>query len=379
MTTLETVPDDIKYLFLASLEDVRSLKALCQVSALFAAVFSSRPSTIKAKVYFADALKYKNEALWVTSIKSLSAPVDKTIMVTAIDMYIRTSGTAQAPYTIDGNTYSHISKDLEETLYRNHEAVAELYEDFTKLVFETQLLPDGVVRTHVSPTESEERRIMKALYRTWMVLLICEKIQGPMIIAECTGKLFHTWGFWENVAVWGVLQGLYRGVFKTVVDKLGEMATAGVLSRFNSRSVPESDLTSLCLVYDFPEKTHRWIRKGEMEPGQAASRVLEIFPLVHDRDPGAWLRDSMSNEYQVVVKAQENLNANGSKQLGDDYARDRPRVFKRDRYMLGTYFRGVQVDLGAYVWDDWRLEQLLASQIEASMQKKVRGKGTKGG
>ncbi|KAF3911195.1 hypothetical protein AA313_de0209931 [Arthrobotrys entomopaga] len=85
----------------------------------------------------------------------------------------------------------------------------------------------------------------------------------------------------------------------------------------------------------------------------------------------------MSNEYQIVVKAQEKSNVKPSEQLGDDHARDRPRVFKRDRYMLGTYFRGVQVDLGAYIWDDWRLEQLLGPQIEALMQKRVRGKGTK--
>ncbi|EPS37309.1 hypothetical protein H072_9075 [Dactylellina haptotyla CBS 200.50] len=370
MPTLETIPTDLKYLILIQLEELRTLKALCKAVPGYSEILYHHPS-IKSTICRSDVRKYEMEASWIDSYIDTPTPVKKHDLEIALNKYaIGYKGISKPAYITAGQN----TRDIEARVSNRHRHVYDFYEAFVACWF----------RGHPGlppPSASEESRIVKAIYQTWIAIILAEKPNDGFTASLHTTALFECLDFWDNVAVWGVLQYLYRKIYKRVMANMQAMNHAGVLKCFNSRSVPESDISILCLVYGFPEGIIDWIQDDALDAIQVTSRVTEVLSRFPNKtNPGAWMRENLSNMFQITYKSNRVVDNTRPEppleldpQPGTGSSRPRysyPEVLKRDRYLLVTYHLGVETDLLAYVWDERRIEML---QLHAPDLVKVDG------
>lgn len=221
MANLSNLPSDLKYLLLtAYIQDLRTLHSLTWTNKHFNQIYRCCKSQIDSRIGFLDALRYRKEAIFIAlnhhrdRVFCFDAPIARTVAV--IKEYswhnVNFSNGGSSP-----SAYSYINLDsIEKDIIRNHEVVWGLYSRFVK--DELGKRDPGDAAGCGRPSEAEEKRIILALYRLWVLFLASSEHKESGSVAQAVIKdLFYgAWGLWDIMHV----KVIKDWVWKTVIGML---------------------------------------------------------------------------------------------------------------------------------------------------------------
>ncbi|EPS39848.1 hypothetical protein H072_6372 [Dactylellina haptotyla CBS 200.50] len=392
---LETVPDDIKFLILLALPDIRSLNALCAASSAYSRVREDFKFSIENEIYFTDALKYSRESVWVAAHRGTLyryyATEDE--VQSAIDeytMYPRPILLESGRIGLDG-CYGAKYKLLREKIVANHRYIMDLYDELADRDIEKHLgvgiyLPledisaeererEETYRFYCTP--GEEKRIVTALYRSWILSLMTCQHKSTIHKEWYLSVVFASWSFWDFMCVravqrilWGEINNLIDYAIFNNADMLaieGEQELLDYARRFTDTT------TSLVLLHDFPANMAVWFLGNEDAPATLDERK-EVTKRTRDLLD---VQTCAQLDIPVPSHCFFRLHYEYLMRSVDEHAYIRCSDFKKRRICKPgqtvdwdvvegkkVWIRGSDmtepensgIDLNACVWDGWRLK-----------------------
>ncbi|KAF3932663.1 hypothetical protein ABW19_dt0201909 [Dactylella cylindrospora] len=410
MLNLLSLPPEIIYTILSQVSDLSTLRSLRLASSKFNAVFKQYQSTLSHKILLADALKYERETVFLavhfkTIYRYNFRPGDMFAAGEQYYNYVQPAEVLNREFNDPDlvprkasqleDRYQCDVRALESTIVDNHRGIYAVY----KLFLEEELskypsygVPGGgkdgdrAAKTsghiNLDIRRSEEERIIAALYRFWILMLITA--QRPLWRFNSNRVLFHiatTWTFRQCMAVL-VVQEFLTGALRRALEPPAEEVLQRLLvenkitrspdlgygprSVYDSNMFPEYLMVSI-LLYEFPSRIASWISDGPAQVEENLSNFLKVssdlrFPNAKEDDvPLPCV--SFTFVIRGFLRAQI---ANG----GLHFTGQEPlRICKPGR---GSYTEpaspGVwigrcelqepyeNIDIQACLWDDWRLE-----------------------
>ncbi|KAK6522793.1 hypothetical protein TWF281_002227 [Arthrobotrys megalospora] len=416
---LESLPVDIKFLILSSLNDVRSLYSLCEASPGFASVYDSHQSFIERRVYAHDALAhYRREALWLavyreklykyqpSSLEILQSlaeyksypeyPTQETLvyemkLVPPNDLLRRDN------IVLGRNGFQPKRKSYAELLIRekeldlvakNHKFIFQIYQRFVNiellkkhtasLSYLRPIPSNKLSRNFDAATEEEERRIVAALYRLLLLVNLFPHINNSV------GELRQGWGFWENIHI--------RAVRDFLVDDIGSFVksiTGKDGMEWIDPSTKYGDTFCLLLLHEFPNCLSSGVdglwsaaqikkqiprmyvspQRNNVENQVQVAKMLNIPPWQwypeHDSTYSLYFLDVSHWGWNCGYRKETpKPNRRLRRPTGDYYVRKRIGerwkfvVFSDDGHPKDPMVAGpFAIDLTASVWDDRRLQR----------------------
>ncbi|KAF3290927.1 hypothetical protein TWF970_000185 [Orbilia oligospora] len=381
MTTLESLPVDIKFIILTSLPTVRSLKSLCRASSNYETVFVKHQSLVESSVYLTEALtRYSREALWLTQYyQQLHTHEDKLALpLKAILEYItypesrsllenfKSSEYAGWPvysstpsqFTDFAKVLSHdfntpkvcdnikIRKEDEKAIIKYHRTIVGIFQRFVKYEL-TRIAPDppGSLEKYKIRNESdgyflasetEEERIIEGIYRFFVGLEISQNVPYEAVMSSISGL----WGSWSVMAVRAIREFLLARI-----EKAGghneEMEIWDDDLGYYGDGVPEDRLSipNLVLNFDFPDNIISWI-DGKYDKNHL-SRVQRILKTTGQSPLGP---DSWDTIFAFFTQFDPWYNENP-----DRYTRDGKKMWLKSP-------KTGEINGTACLWDHWRLK-----------------------
>ncbi|KAF3932927.1 hypothetical protein ABW20_dc0101024 [Dactylellina cionopaga] len=391
------LPDDIKYLILTSLPDVRSLNSLCKASPDYASLRDSFRSSIERKVYLADALKYSRESVWVACHRDVLYRwyTLENELQQAVDQYLgyMVPTVAENGEVGRGGCYEVDIEVVQDKIISNHRYILSLYEEMVKRDLErreavsTFLSLEG--RTveearredtyFMKATATEEKRIVAGLYRSWVIVLMTCQHKVTVDRRWYLGLVFSSWSFWEFMCIRAVQRMLWSEIYRVVEDTIFDDAErlaieeeGEVLDYANTYT----DVTGgLILLHDFPAQIHNWFEGNKATSGnpeqqkEAISHIRELL----DVKKKCMSLDIPFPNTNVFDHYQEFLTR--ERTTPDDYIRccgfrkrrlcrvgrtaDAKKIEGKTYWIKGRDLLWPEesaLDLNACVWDNWRLK-----------------------
>ncbi|EGX48075.1 hypothetical protein AOL_s00081g179 [Orbilia oligospora ATCC 24927] len=381
MTTLESLPVDIKFIILTSLPTVRSLKSLCRASSNYETVFVKHQSLVESSVYLTEALtRYSREALWLTQYyQQLHTHEDKLALpLKAILEYITypesrsllenfkspeyagwpVYSSTPSQFTDFAKVLSHdfntpkvcdnikIRKEDEKAIIKYHRTIVGIFQRFVKYEL-TRIAPDppGSLEKYKIRNESdgyflvsetEEERIIEGIYRFFVGLEISQNVPYEAVMSSISGL----WGSWSVMAVRAIREFLLARI-----EKAGghneEMEIWDDDLGYYDDGVPEDRLSipNLVLNFDFPDNIISWI-DGKYDKNHL-SRVQRILKTTGQSPLGP---DSWDTIFAFFTQFDPWYNENP-----DRYTRDGKKMWLKSP-------KTGEINGTACLWDHWRLK-----------------------
>ncbi|KAK6500859.1 hypothetical protein TWF506_003620 [Arthrobotrys conoides] len=388
MTTLESLPVDVKFILLSSLSTTRSLKSLCRASSIYNAVFIEYQSLVESSVYLNEALtRYPREAIWLTKYyQRLQAHEDKSeVPLKAALEYI--TFPAPAPPVKDFRVSRHddwrvynagasrmkalvknlhddfntpnphnnieLPTEVERSIIRYHRVIVNICQRLVKYEL-WRIAPDppevlDKYRIKNEPdsyflvTEAEEGRIIEGLYRFFVGLEISQNAASVVVMSSIS----ELWGIWGVAAVRAAREFLLARIERAGgVNPEREIWYDDSTNYGDGYELEEGSsffsIPSLVLTYDFPDNIIPWL-DGKYD-GKHVPRIQEILKITGQNSAGSESWDTTFAFFTQFVP-RHNFNGNAAR-----YSRDGKEIWLKSP-------KTGRIDILASLWDHWRLKK----------------------
>ncbi|KAF3920241.1 hypothetical protein AA313_de0207597 [Arthrobotrys entomopaga] len=386
---LLTLPDDIKYLILTSLPDLRSLKDLCKAAPIYAGIHTDFEFSIDRILYLRDALKYSRESIWIAAHRGLLYryyTTEKEVQGT-VDEYVDYVPGVEGP-----GCYSTELRLLEDKIISNHRYLRAVYEELSQRQLKKRQdaafeYPFGYITAgdakrdqeyYLEASPGEEKKIMSSLYRSWVITLLTSLHKSTLQMDCYIGFIFGRWSFWEFMCVRAVQNMLWCEINQVIEDVIfditNEFDLVGEAEIVSFARNFTNSTASVVLLHDFPAGMLSWFEQSKAESSNVSEqrrflvkrmRELRDIPQCRELDipiPNLGLFDF---HRQFLMK---NLPEDAYIRAWDFGKR---RVVKPGRKVTvekvgekSYWIRGTDLtapgdsamDLHACIWDGWRLK-----------------------
>ncbi|KAJ6263707.1 hypothetical protein Dda_2276 [Drechslerella dactyloides] len=373
---IEDLPMELKLTILDhTITTPGTLIPLLQSSRQYAEIFHKNKIKLFLPLYKADLQVCRRESIFAASFAHmLEGERDHSMEAfgSMCRQYVQFDG------TVADSWYCGMDDEQIEipiaTLIRNHAAIHRLYTHIVK----DKLHQRFGYSIREQPTASERTRIIRALYRYWVFLIIYGSCSRQYGLGWCfktrlayqimQNSVIKTWSYWEFVAV--------RTVHDFFWDRLLPVAYHNRKKQCFLENMPYEKLDTLyeyaprqfgmIITAHFPKEMRQW-----MTAHPASAKLGDEFPKLYnahsepERDRGlarhlvdylnSCVWDPTMDEFGEAFPVTPPLRVcrPGHKPFppGDDWGYRswvRPYAFREKRV----------VDFQACLWDDWRLKEL---------------------
>ncbi|EPS39571.1 hypothetical protein H072_6720 [Dactylellina haptotyla CBS 200.50] len=247
MATIEALPVDLKFIILRNLSDLETLLSLILTSRSFNSVYQQYRPAIRKAVLQNEIGQHKREAHFISvfkkhiTIHNFFNHDTLDDVITQYVTYVDTDPDAGFGFRA-GSLQKKVPFTTEiqwETAQEVHQQIRKQCREFVERELNAREKAHGIWDSVHSTraTASEKRRIMGALYRLYIVLLLCREYRyfdsGPVeVLYEHMGSIFDIWGFWNFMDVRLVKDFYWEQLFPVMEQFKVYASMRGGSSRF---------------------------------------------------------------------------------------------------------------------------------------------------
>ncbi|KAK6525244.1 hypothetical protein TWF694_005390 [Orbilia ellipsospora] len=262
MSTLASLPEDIRYLLLKKAADLDTLTSLILASSAFYSTFKRYRDTICNTVLENEIRQHKREALFLLAFSDRITRLDASCAMfnLAVNQYLNFG--INGAYTLDGTDKSTLDERNLNDAKKSHLHIRSQCKVFVEdtLKFHHNERGKGD-EPPIPATGAEKQRIIRALYRLWVFISLCCERLSPVpfyrgqtlsITSEQVLKLFESWGFWGVLEIKLMINFYWRTLEPYIELWWGQSGSSpgyvGQLTIFMS-----------IMVHFFPRGIQQWI------------------------------------------------------------------------------------------------------------------------
>ncbi|EPS39496.1 hypothetical protein H072_6718 [Dactylellina haptotyla CBS 200.50] len=392
MSKLEDLPFDIKILLLQSLPDWETLLNFIVASRIFNTIWREHNGAISKYVMFNEASQFKEEAFLIACMHDKLT--NEVWTRTELDkMYNIYADSLQEASELEPWYYSRVlqgGRDICMKVAASHEAILE----HCRHIIKKYMLPrmriwDSAKQTEAVEdpplaTKSEEDRIIRGLYRIWLILkLYCVRIADedtrnvlePEIMEKNRKDIIRylqLWDFWEVKALQMMLPVFWNET-KHVLDTKGFFTAGRGLCKCPGEFCAKyfTLFMTTLLLFRYPNNSIEWVART-IQKDDVQSKFQEICDILADAPTRKRLE--MCKDFTGIAYNYFNLFYGFGRDAApgpEAYSTVVPkRVCRpgtenyvrhgaqgREIWIKTLNHSGIRAsDFQACLWDDWRLE-----------------------
>ncbi|KAF3940323.1 hypothetical protein ABW19_dt0201146 [Dactylella cylindrospora] len=384
MPSLESLPVDLKFLLLTSITDVDTLVSLLLASRSYNDIFREYKPAIVHSTWMNESARHARESYFVAAFSSKLRDTEATKdeVQSILTQYLEsTRGDCTWAYRNDDNKI-HLS---EEVLMRNHKSLRRLCKFFVANEMHPRLIPPSPEEQSPNQqqkpaTATEKERIISALYRLWVCLLLLATRHGrdeeghwdSWTLPERTvAELFSTWTFWDFMAVKRMKDFFFDQLVPLARLSREQQWLLDYYERSRPMSLSEHAVTQYFFImsYDFPHNIERWLQ-GDVDPEGLLNR-LDILYHESIHRPENYRVPTFSPDFSRLFKDYLDGELWFPTRYDEALWPDTPpiRICRpghepfpiEEKTKIKSWTRPFphrnlnDIDLKACIWDDWRL------------------------
>ncbi|KAF3319265.1 hypothetical protein TWF173_003713 [Orbilia oligospora] len=391
-----------QYTLLSYLEDPSAIERFCNVFPQYRRTYYTlvdRFENINPNWILQDSRIYARESIWIACYRGVLNRWDTPTadVKEAIDQYVAYNVTNRRMEIAewqrgDDSCYDRPIDSIKDKLTANHRYILKVYRNIVghelngrdatenggvvrRILLAGGRRPGKADRVRIWPTVEEEQRIVRALYRLWVLVLMSCEHEKPLDRNMWLGCVMSIWNadFWGSMHVMSVQKIIYDAIASAIdetiyKDKEKTIRKDGI-DPVMFETEFKTEIASTSLLHDFPTLTPNWFRVVEtpFNPQKREDHISDIREFLKrkiciDRDvPSANLCifDTHYEFYKQILVSDRFINQNISYQRVSKHGANL-EVMPYTGNMLWVQIGDMKdpaassLDLTVALWDNWR-------------------------
>ncbi|KAF3921880.1 hypothetical protein AA313_de0210458 [Arthrobotrys entomopaga] len=366
MATFENLAVELKLLILKNIPDSDSLNALRLASRVYKQVYDNfRNESLDEDIWMNEVQPYKADAYFLAAYKDklgfTTEDLELQEVIELVRDYVSQYKAGRAVAAEDFFGHEGITPQITKDLIKTHKAIRGICNFFiSEELSSKQPESEEAAKNCIPATTLERERITKALYRLWLIYLIClereEHFKIYCVSSHHMDEIFDQWDAWDFMTViavnnfcWKQLAPIMRRYIKALTaDSTYDFTDAGPL------------MFSAFMTSIFPNDLLSWFKYSGDKSINLVAKIQNLFsiigplatrPAYTSRLFTAFLNDPPSSGFShriqpIRICKPEHTHFGAHEQYGDKC------------WIKPFPWRNMDhIDFKVCMWDDWRLER----------------------